>query len=139
MYSGNEEWLSWAKHSTEDYEFCPSWMGEFSFVVCRGKCPRANRPFACRSFPLVPHLSVADEVSMVFDPNGVLICPLVQLGDMSVLDPRFISACCEAWKILMEANPPILDDVTCESARRSGPEDAAHKLRRLMDRGDDGV
>jgi hypothetical protein len=85
-------------------------------------------------------MSASEDISMVFDPNGILICPLVQLRDMSVLDARFVSACAKAWLVLMESSPLIRDDVRFESRRRDESASGDDKLRQLLgDRGEEGV
>lgn len=137
MYQGDEDWFKFEIHSSEEYDFCPEWKGNFYFMVCKGTCPRDKRPFACRTFPLVPHLEVSGEMTMIFDVDGALICPLVQLGKLTALHRPFIKACKEAWMILMEDDPLIYADVHYESEkRRSGVNNV---LFSLLGRGKDGT
>jgi hypothetical protein len=136
MYSGDEDWLAWETHSTRDYEFCPTWSGDYYFVKCQGSCPRDKRPFACRTFPLAPHLDTEGNLSMVFDPDGLLICPLVQLGDRKALNPLFIRACEKAWSILIDDDPLIRDDVEYESRKRDSSPGQDYNLFKLLGRTD---
>ncbi len=77
--------------------------GEHSYILhCRGKCPRRQRPLLCRTFPLTPYIEAEKDIGLVFDEGGRLICPLVQLGDMRRLDPRFVRRVLSVWKRLSE-------------------------------------
>ncbi|HBC93438.1 MAG TPA: hypothetical protein DCZ10_11245 [Pelotomaculum sp.] len=116
MFSKNEEWLCWQEHSTEEYEFCPSWTGSVSFVSCNGACPRDKRPFACRTFPVVPYLTPDGNLEMRFDRAASLLCPLVKAGDLGLLERRFLARARLAWEELLH-EPLIRDDVEWESRR----------------------
>ncbi len=77
--------------------------GEYSYILhCRGKCPRVRRPLLCRTFPLTPYLKDGKDISLVFDEAGWLICPLVQLGELSRLDSRFVRQVLAVWRQLAE-------------------------------------
>lgn len=116
MLSGSEEWLVWERHSTEEYEFCPSWQGTFYFVRCHGICPRDKRPFACRTFPVSPYLSTEGELELRLEEAAALLCPLVKAGDITLLDRRFLARARLAWEELLQ-DPRIRDDVEWESRR----------------------
>lgn len=116
MFSKNEEWLSWQEHSTEEYEFCPSWTGSVHFVSCDGFCPRDKRPFACRTFPVVPYLTPKGELEMRLDSAASLLCPLVKAGDPGLLERRFLARTRLAWEELLQ-DQLIRDDVEWESRR----------------------
>lgn len=116
MFTKQESWLTWQEHSTEEYEFCPSWTGKVYFIICNGACPRDKRPFACRTFPVVPYLNPAGGLEMRFDQAAALLCPLVKSGDLGLLERRFLARARLAWEeLLME--PLIKDDVEWESRR----------------------
>jgi hypothetical protein len=77
--------------------------GEHSYILqCQGKCPRHQRPLLCRTFPLAPYMEAGQAISLVFDEAGWLICPLVQLGDLRQLDPRFVRRVLAVWQQLAE-------------------------------------
>ncbi len=116
MFNGNEEWLVWEEHSTEEYEFCPVWSGTFYFVRCFGTCPREKRPFACRVFPVSPYLKPGGDLELRLDKAAALLCPLVKAGDIRLLDRRFLTRARLAWEELLR-NPLIREDVEWESRR----------------------
>ena len=116
MFSKKEEWLSWQEHSTDEYEFCPSWTGSVNFVCCNGTCPREKRPFACRTFPLAPYLSPEGELELRLDQAASLLCPLVKAGDLGLLERRFLARARLAWEELLQ-DPLIRADVEWESRR----------------------
>lgn len=121
MFTGEEDWLVWESHSTEEYEFCPSWSGAFYFVRCTRFCPREKRPFQCRSFPLVPHLKADGTLELRFNEFGLYMCPIVKAQDMSILRSDFIRNVRLAWEILMK-DPLIRDDVKWQSQIREEGE-----------------
>jgi len=114
MFRGDEEWLTYAKHSTDAYEFCPQWQGEVTFIVCEPPCPRAHRPVECRTFPLAPYLTMDGELELRLDDDGLHLCPLVRAGDMAVLDGDFVYGAGRAWDILL-TDPLIRCDVWWQS------------------------
>jgi len=59
-------------------------------LVCRGACPRENRPLACRLFPLCARPE-ARGFSLRLDPRGWPVCPLMPHG-VAALDPAFVAA-----------------------------------------------
>lgn len=117
MFTFKEPWLKWEKHSTEDYEFCPDWQGEFYFARCIGNCDRARRPIQCRTFPLIPHLHPNGRLSIIFNYTYQDLCPLIAKNDYKLLNPQFIKNVELAWKILLN-DPMIYSDVAYESELR---------------------
>jgi len=94
--------LAWCKLSAVP-KIEAAFPGEHSTILhCRGKCPRRQRPFLCRTFPLAPYMYAGQAISLVFDEAGSLICPLVQLGDLRQLDPRFVRRVLVVWQQLAE-------------------------------------
>ncbi len=126
MFSGDEDWLEWELHSTEEYEFCPSWSGAFHFVRCTKPCPREKRPFECRTFPLVPHITEEGVLEVRFNDDALHLCPLVRCGDLSLLDPRFVRNVRKAWELLI-LDPMIKEDVIWQSRNRDKDESAPWK------------
>lgn len=108
--------FSYEKQSTEDYEFCPSWEGEFYFVKCSGRCSREKRPIQCRTFPLEPHIRLDGMLEMILSPEYEFLCPLVKKG-MDAIDPNFIKNAKIAWSMLLN-DPMIYEDVLWESEKR---------------------
>lgn len=114
MFSGEEEWADWEELDTEDYEFCPSWSGKVKFLRCKGYCQREKRPLACRIFPLMPYLTKDGTLELRWDKELGRICPLVQAGDLNVLDKKFISRVKQVYMLLLE-EPLIREDIEWQS------------------------
>lgn len=70
-------------------------------LVCRGTCPRAERPLACRLFPLFLRFDKRGGTRIVLDSRACAVCPLTDYG-MSALDGAFVAAAREAYALLME-------------------------------------
>lgn len=88
-----------------------------TILVCEGRCSRANRPLACRMFPLVMLLR-PDGVKIATDAAAQSVCPLARQGK-SALSQDFVAAVRQAANLLAQ------DD-----------QQAAH-LRRLTDMQDE--
>lgn len=114
MFSMDEDWLVWETHSPKDYEFAPSWTQDVYFIKCTKPCPRNKRPFACRTFPLTAYLTEDGTLKLIFDPNSIPICPLTQVGNLDILQPRFIQNVRKAWRLLLK-DPLVYDDVFWQS------------------------
>lgn len=87
------------------YEPAPDWatLTETDWLVngkplylltCNGACPRAERPLACRLFPLTPVVE-RGAVSVCLDVRAWPVCPLMEHG-VSGLSPAFVHAAKEA-------------------------------------------
>lgn len=68
-------------------------------MLCRGTCPRTQRPMLCRTFPLAARLE-GNRITVDFDYDGLMICPLVKMGVMEYLDPKFIGRVEAVWIVL---------------------------------------
>ena len=125
IHNKKDPWLSWETHSSEEYDFPPSFQGDMFFVKCRGPahCKRALRPLQCRTFPLKPILTDPEETApenLFYREGGcplVLIynndalpycCPLIE-GNAR-LNEDFIRATYLVWKHLIR-DPLIYDYV----------------------------
>lgn len=64
-------------------------------LLCNGTCDRAERPLACRMFPLLPHR----EKGAVMDRRGWAVCPLMSCGKRG-LSAAFVDAVAQAGKKL---------------------------------------
>ncbi|MBQ1954260.1 MAG: hypothetical protein II350_00845 [Clostridia bacterium] len=58
------------------------------FASCSGRCIRRFRPLSCRIFPLLPYVAKDDRdlskpfrFSIIQDPRGKYLCPLIYAGD----------------------------------------------------------
>jgi len=58
------------------------------FASCTGRCIRRFRPLSCRIFPLLPYVAKDDRklsapfrFSIIQDPRGKYLCPLIYAGD----------------------------------------------------------
>ena len=84
-----------------------AWMvdgKEVPLLCCEGRCPREDRPLACRLFPLSLSVSDAKDVFEVIpDPRAWACCPLMPHG-ISGLSKDFVSAVQQAFSILWK-NP----------------------------------
>ena len=71
--------------------------------VCEGKCSRADRPLACRIFPLRIRLETEGEETCVkaeIDPRAWCVCPLLEQGGMRAMSQDFVAAVERAGNIL---------------------------------------
>ena len=85
-YAGREGWTIRA-----------SSMGEI--VICPGQCGRAERPLACRLFPLLPVIREDGSIRVTVDQRARAVCPLARQG-RSAMDPAFIEAVRETGALL---------------------------------------
>lgn len=69
-------------------------------AVCSGRCDRAERPLACRMFPLLPVPDRDGKVRALVDLRARAVCPLARQG-IEAMDPAFIGAVKEAGECLM--------------------------------------
>jgi hypothetical protein len=69
-------------------------------LVCDGTCPRADRPLACRVFPLTARARGAG-FAVELDPRAWAVCPLMPHG-LAGLDPAFVAAARAAFALLWE-------------------------------------
>jgi hypothetical protein len=92
LFPGEEETLAgkpgWTLRDTE--------AGKLA--VCQGKCDRADRPLACRIFPLLPVVR-EDGIRAAADERARAVCPLLRQG-IRGMDPAFTEAVREAGRIL---------------------------------------
>lgn len=72
-------------------------------LICRGTCPRAERPLACRLFPLFLRFNAQGGTHVVLDPRARAVCPLTDYG-LEALDGAFVAAAREAYALLMESD-----------------------------------
>ncbi len=112
LYDGSEDWFTMDFHSTEIYEFAPSWEhhGQVPFMKCHKLCNREKRPFECRTYPLVPYLHDDGTLEMRYAPWAEGVCPLTERYRVEELQPAFVEACHRAWKALLQ-DPEMLDHV----------------------------
>ena len=71
--------------------------------VCEGKCSRADRPLACRIFPLRIRLETEGEETRAkaeIDPRAWCVCPLLEQGGMRAMSRDFVAAVERAGNIL---------------------------------------
>lgn len=73
--------------------------------VCEGKCSRADRPLACRIFPLRIRVETEDGETCAkaeIDPRAWCVCPLLEQGGMRAMSQEFIAAVERAGNILKD-------------------------------------
>ena len=78
--------------------------------VCEGRCPRDERPLACRLFPLFLAFLKSGKTKVRMDTRAAHVCPLHDYGVVG-LDEAFVAAARRAYDMLLE-NPE------CESYLR---------------------
>lgn len=87
LYPGEEELFI----DKEGFEICET-EGNYGYpmVICSGECNRAERPLACRIFPLFPLVTEVDgkvKIEVIYDPRATM-CPIAR--EKKPLDPKFI-------------------------------------------------
>lgn len=82
----------------EGWKIVPA--GRELLLICPGKCGRAERPLACRMFPLLP-VPAEDRITVRTDERSRGICPLARQGKRG-MDPAFTEAVLEAGRTLMK-------------------------------------
>lgn len=94
-------------------------------VICCGRCNRAERPLACRMFPLLPVIR-EDGVHVAIDARSRAVCPLSK-GSVHDLAPEFVSAVHKAGELLAE-------DEACRAflIRLTEEHDELKRLRKLL-------
>lgn len=70
------------------------------FFTCEGACPRAERPLACRIFPLTP-VVLGSALAVEPDIRAWPVCPLMPHGTRG-LSPAFVSGVQAAMALLWE-------------------------------------
>ena len=68
-------------------------------AVCSGRCDRAERPLACRMFPLLPVPDKNGEIRARVDLRARAVCPLARQG-IEAMDPACTGAVKEAGECL---------------------------------------
>lgn len=75
----------------EGFKVCET-EGNYGYpmVICSGECDRAERPLACRIFPLFPLVTEEDgkiRIKVIRDPRATM-CPIVRSSKR--IDPKFV-------------------------------------------------
>lgn len=74
---------------------------DVQLFVCDGTCERANRPLACRLFPLFLKFKEDGTTKLRMDVRAKAVCPLTDYG-IRALDPDFKQAARKAYDLLLE-------------------------------------
>lgn len=69
-------------------------------LVCEGRCPREERPLACRLFPLFLRFTPDGGTRVMLDRRSAGVCPLAGYG-MEALATGFVQAAREAYDALL--------------------------------------
>lgn len=91
-----EEQLYFSK--TDWYKIYYDSKGKNPVLVCKGECPREQRPLACRIFPLTPYVKKG-KLSVRMDARAFDMCPLYRHGKKGLSD-QFVKAVEEAAEVL---------------------------------------
>lgn len=100
-------------------DYLDDWEDTMFIVKCTypPQCDRKIRPIQCRTFPLIPHISLEDEFHLVFDESEYpYTCPLVD--EKIKLNDDFVNETYSVWKMLIN-NPVVYDLVKTDSRRRN--------------------
>lgn len=86
----------------EGFEVCET-EGNYGYpmVICLGECDRAERPLACRIFPLFPLVFEEEgkiQIKVIYDPRAGM-CPLARQNKQ--LDPSFVKEVRKAARYLV--------------------------------------
>ena len=98
LFAGESTWCTVEEFVPEEVHF----TGGGFLLNCCGDCPRSMRPLSCRLFPLAPRLHGQGNFDLIFEPDAVFTCPLVQLNDIDMLDPAFIEGARMVWLELVK-------------------------------------
>ncbi len=115
LHDKKDSWLRWYSLNTKKYLFPKSWGKSFWAVRCTGpdNCKRELRPIQCRTFPLMPYLTVEGNLQLIlYNQQLPYECPLITEG--TPLDEKFIECVRNAWEILLK-DVRIYDYVKTES------------------------
>lgn len=69
-------------------------------ATCNGTCDRAERPLACRIFPLFPYIHEDGHISAELDLRGMRVCPMITYCDIIHFDPDFLQAVRKVGRLL---------------------------------------
>ena len=122
IHSRKDDWLTWTVENAEDFEFPDSWGGNVYFVKCKTPphCPRTQRPFQCRTYPLSPYLTKDGILELVYNDEELpYTCPLIK--EEIPLNDDFVKATYTVWKHLV-CDPYIRDLVEEDSRARDESE-----------------
>ena len=95
----------------DGFEVCET-EGNYGYpmVICSGECDRAERPLACRIFPLFPLVTEEDgkiNIKVIRDPRATM-CPIVRSSKK--VDPKFVRQVRMAARYLVR-DEKILDSM----------------------------
>ena len=91
LYESRSEW----------YKLYYDHRGKNPVLVCRGECPRDQRPLACRIFPLTPYIKNG-KMSVKMDARSAAMCPLYAHGKRG-LQNEFVQKVEQAAEILQRS------------------------------------
>ncbi len=94
-----------------------------TLLICSGHCNRANRPLACRMFPLLI-LVREDGVKVAMDAAARAVCPLAKQGKQA-LSQTFVARVREAGRCLVENKR-----LAAHLALLTSMQDELHAVRR---------
>ncbi|MFZ5817658.1 MAG: hypothetical protein ACOY93_20585 [Bacillota bacterium] len=107
LFDGSEDFTRWQFHRTDEYEFAPGWEERYDaipFLQCTKLCAeqREKRPFECRTYPLLPYLHEDGRLEMRYSFLATGLCPLTERFRLEELQPAFVEAAGEAWRVLLQ-------------------------------------
>jgi hypothetical protein len=124
LLPGEKELLSGA----DDFSFVKSHEGDM--LVCRGKCLRELRPFACRIFPFYPKITEISGkvyIKILPDPRAAHICPILSDPRKRKTHIKFLRNAKKAVRILIK-DEDIKRELVSQSLMISDIEELRNKI-----------
>lgn len=101
LFPGEEAFYTptpgWARVLPTDWKLAGK---RVKLLACTAECPRAERPLACRVFPLIARPR-DKSIGLHMDPRAWPVCPLMPHGERG-LDPTFVGFVRTAFELLWE-------------------------------------
>ena len=94
LFPGEEDFYE----DQEGWRIVPA--GKELLLICPGECDRAERPLACRVFPLMPCIREDGSIAVRTDERARVVCPLARQGKRG-MDPVFADAVREIGEALV--------------------------------------
>ncbi len=118
VHNKSDPWLCWEWDDPRVHHFPKSFRGPLWMVDCTQAeaCNRKKRPVQCRTFPVAPHLTLKDELILIWDNMELpYVCPL--LAQQAALREDFMETTLAVWEMLC-TDRQIYDIVRKDSRER---------------------
>lgn len=75
---------------------------KIKLLVCKGNCPRNERPLSCRIFPVTPNINEFGRVDFRLDPKALGICPIACNPREYPIEEDFVECLYKAFPTLLK-------------------------------------